>query len=232
MIPLKIKCLITVVICFVVTKTYSQSPVSIPPGDSALILHNIISYHIRYAVEGDLPVGPHGILNASPKSIFQKLMPVDGRLETEIMPCNGALLYPDKDYQLFTIHLPGFKTIYPNGMSTTARLLAFRFDDDYLVAYNAKNADIKYISGNFFKSPITQCFELNNVHPKSFVPYLRLRCYAMQPGHISFQRKDEKGLYFTIYSNSLHIDVEAFIRYDDHEIVKITDNRLAGMIQP
>ncbi|MGN7819740.1 hypothetical protein ACTJJB_06390 [Chitinophaga sp. 22536] len=232
MIPLKNKHLIAVVICFMATMmAYSQSPVPMLPRDSALVLQNIISYHIRYAVEGDLSVGSDGMLNPFSKSIFQKLMPVDGQLETEITPYNGALLYPDRDYQLFAVHLPGFKTIHPNGMSTTVRLHAFRFDDDYLIAYNRKNTTIKYISGNFFKSPVTRDFELDINRPESFFPYLELRCYSMQPGHISFLRKDEKGLYFNVYTNFLNIDVEVFVSYDNHEKVNVTDRRLSGMVQ-
>ncbi|MBC9931326.1 hypothetical protein [Chitinophaga qingshengii] len=210
-----------------VTKIYSQS---IPTHDSSLILHNIISYHIRYAVEADLGASSKDLLAPYGEGIFQKLMPADGQLETEIMPYNGETLYPDKTYQLFVIHLPGFKTVYPNGRAITNRLHAFRFDEYYLVAYNAKKDSIKYISGNFFKSAITQDFKLDNNAPESFFPYLRLRCHAMKPGNIIFNRRVETGLYFTIYSKDLNIDVEVFIRYDDHETVNITDSRLSGSI--
>lgn len=230
MIPLKIKMLITIVTCLMVTSVYGQSATTVNPCDSTLILHNIISYHIRHAVEGDIPLTSNGLLIPNVKSIFQKLMPADGQLETEIMPYNGDLSYPDKDYQLLTIHLPGFKVIRPDNMSITTHLHAFRFDDDYLIAYNPKNASIKYISGNFFKSPIAQDFELDNNRPESFFSYLRLRCYAMNPGNISFRRKDEKGIYFTVYSNILNIDAEVFIGYNDHETVKVTDSRLEGSI--
>ncbi|MBC9911298.1 hypothetical protein [Chitinophaga varians] len=58
MIPLKIKCLITVVICFVVTKVYSQSPVSTnrPHSNTAFHILNIDSIqevYIIYATRND-----------------------------------------------------------------------------------------------------------------------------------------------------------------------------------
>ncbi|QJB34758.1 hypothetical protein HF329_27050 [Chitinophaga oryzae] len=198
--------------------------------DSAVILNNIISYHIRYAVDADISITQNRVLSADGKSIFQKLMPADGQLITEIMPYKGDLNYPNKNYQLFTIHLPGFKVEYPDGMTSTTRLIGFKFDEDYLVAYDSTTSSIKFISGNFFKSRITQDFELDNTKPKSFYQYLMLRCYAMHPLNIRYTKKDENGIYFAVYSKIFNIDVEVFVRYDDHEMVKVTDDRLAGSI--
>lgn len=185
--------------------------------DGALIAHNIISYHIRYAVDADASI----IIPPGRIPIFQLLMPVDDKFEVELTPYKGKEDYPIKGYQLFSIYLPDLAYLQKSEIVKSRKLLGFPFDENYLVAYNSKDSAIKYISGNFFKSSIAEDFNLNNSDPSSFFKYLKLRCYNLLPDAISFIKKDNSGLYFTIHSTITNSSLEAFVGYDDHEVIKV-----------
>lgn len=188
-----------------------------------LLEHNIISFHIRNALETDIPAGSNGVLFPHRKPIFQQLMPTNGKLRIIIQPYKGKIRYPDTDYQIFTVQIPGFKYDLTDGTSYSVNMLGFLFDENYLVAYNPKNFSIKYISGNFFKSRVAEDFRIDLKNISSFNDYLMLRCYYMHPSTISYDRKDASGVYFIVHSNVVGTDMEVFISYDDLEVVKLID---------
>jgi hypothetical protein len=198
----------------------AQSP---DPESCILLERNIISYHIRNAVEGDIPIGSNGILIPHEKPIFQQLMPANGKLRMIIKPYNGKIQYPSIGYQMFTVQLRGFKYDLVDGTSYSVNMLGFLFDENYLVAYNPKNSSIKYISGNFFKSRAAEDFKLDRENLSSFNNYLMLRCYYMLPDTISYNRKDASGIYFMVHSKIVETAIEVFISYDDYEVVRIID---------
>jgi len=70
--------------------------------DSDLIALNIISYHIRNAVDADASE----IISPGRAPIFQLLMPLDGKFEVKFTPYRGKEEYPIKEYQLFSLYLP------------------------------------------------------------------------------------------------------------------------------
>ncbi|SKA47180.1 hypothetical protein SAMN04488128_108124 [Chitinophaga eiseniae] len=206
-----------VLLLFSSNKTSAQS---LDRKNLTILEHNIISYHIRNAVPADLPVGKNDVLFPNGKPLFQQLMPINGKLRIVIEPYKGNIKYPDADYQIFTILLPGFKYDLADSTSYSVHLLGFPFDENYLVAYNHKNCSIKYISGNFFKSRVAEDFNLNPENIASFNDYLMLRCYNMLPDSISYNRKDATGIYFKLRSKVVECDMEVFISYDDYEVVK------------
>lgn len=186
-----------------------------------LLENNIISYHIRNAVEGDLPIGSNGVLTPSENPIFKKLMPVNGKLRLIIEPYKGKIRYPDGDYQIFSVQLPGFKYDLADSTAYSVSMLGFLFDENYLVAYNARNSSMKYISGNFFKSRVAEDFDLSLENVTSFHDYLMLRCYYMLPDTISYSRRDATGIYFIVHSQIVEAWMEVFISYGNYEVVKL-----------
>lgn len=185
--------------------------------DGVLIAHNIVSYHIRNAVDADASE----IISPGRTPIFQLLMPLDGKFEIEVKPYKGKEEYPIEEYQLFSLYLADLAHLQKSEMVKSRKLLGFSFDENYLIAYNSKDSTIKYISGNFFKSSIAEDFNLNNSDPSSFYKYLMLRCYNLLPDAISLNKKDNSGMYFTIHSTIANSNFEAFVGYDDHEVVKV-----------
>ncbi|HVI46816.1 MAG TPA: hypothetical protein VM802_18195 [Chitinophaga sp.] len=195
----------------------------------SLIEKNIISYHIRNAVEADIPIGNNGILSDYGKPVFQRLMPENGKLNCSIEPYKGKIEYPDSDYQLYEVKLLGFRYDLTDGTSYSVRLLGFLFDENYLIAFNPKTSALKYISGNFFKSGIAERFSLNKNDISTFNNYLMLRCHYMLPESIHYDKQDTSGIYFIVHSNVVNKDITVFISHSDYESVKIIDYR-RGMV--
>jgi len=96
--------------------------------DGALIAHNIISYHIRYAVDADASV----IIASGRAPIFELLMPVDDKFEVNLTPYKGKENYPIKGYKLFSLYLSDLSHLQKSEIVKSRKLLGFSFDENYL----------------------------------------------------------------------------------------------------
>ncbi|MFB6454380.1 hypothetical protein ACE38W_03830 [Chitinophaga sp. Hz27] len=196
---------------------------TISQKDSINIRNNIIFYHIRNAVPADIPEFGGQIWRDSTYFLFEKMLPINGHLRMEFKPFKGKGIFPLEGFHLTSLYMPQVVDL-DSEISYSVRMLGFYSDEDYLIAHNDETGRILYISGNFFKSPIAQYFNLDPNKPESFYNYLMLRCYNVKPDNIHYLKSDEKGLYFSIWSNVMRDNITFLIDskcYDNYKAISI-----------
>lgn len=178
---------------------------------------NIISYHIRNALDADLNLSQEFIqFDASPS--FEKLMPAGKRLVMNIMVLGEA--YPVKGFILYRVQKHGFQ-FERNDSTWTYSFSSFANDDDYLVAYNPATADIKYISGNFFKTRVAADFRLNYSDPSSLIGFIQLKLYHLHPLNIKFWKSKKGRLWYTANNGSDKTQFHIVIDPGDPDAIRI-----------
>lgn len=94
-------------------------------------------------------------------------------------------------------------------------------EDVYLVAYDNKNDNIIFISGDFYTSSISSYFSLDINNPATFIPYLRYKLFNLDMNNVSFFKKKKTKLYFKIEYNNNENSGYVEIKNNNFERIKI-----------
>lgn len=184
-----------------------------------VITKNILSYHIRYALNYDLNLKSDNVLQGS-NYFFNELWPKGNQnLKFEVLTCK--IKYPLKAINVFIIKKRDFQ-IGNDSIRISKRLTSFQADDIYLVGLDLMNHSLKFISGNFFHSSIYSDFDLHIDRPETFIDYLLLRTYNWSIEKIEFKRIKNGKLVFKGFSKFLKENVHILVDLTDFDEVKVT----------
>jgi hypothetical protein len=178
-----------------------------------LVIRNIISYHFRYAINYDLGLSANNVLKGE-KYFFNEFWPDEkNRLEIDVE--SPVLTYPIPHYQLYRI-INKFK-FYSDSLIHFRNMHSFHFDENYLIAVDSNTGTIKFLSGNFFLSPIASDFNLIKNSPASFLEYLKIRFFNIKPINIKFIKKKGGAMLFSAHSSIVDQEVILLIDEKDFE---------------
>jgi len=183
-----------------------------------IIGKNIISYHIRYSLNHDLGLKYNAILN-NERYFFTRMMP-DCNYNLSIKVYDSKFNYPDSTYKIFEFVKIGFQ-MQSDSTGNSWSTNSFLADDNYLAAINPLTKKIKFLSGNFFISPFSSDFRLNEKVPLSFISYLKIRSNHWQPENISFLKSNRKKLCFIAISKLFNKEILISVNRNDFNEIDI-----------
>lgn len=162
------------------------------------VYKNIAAYNITYAsvrLNGTIKIIP---FRSNANQFYNAFLTDYGyKMKMEVEKLDWQ--YPDKRYQLYKIFIDRFEHDSPN--DTTVVNFYGRFTTKlFLIALNPSNGDVKFISGQFFTSTITEDFQLNRSDPNTFLEFLKFKTFRYQINNIEFLNKKHKALFFKGYS--------------------------------
>jgi hypothetical protein len=136
------------------------------------------------------------------------------KLEMDIQKL--AWQYPDKEFDLYKVFVNGFK--YSAGNDSASILTMGKWTRrDFLLAFNKRNGEIKFISGQFFISAIADDFKFEINEPSSYLNFLKLKLFPYQVDNITFVRRKHKKLYFMAASGTLNKSLYIILPLKDLE---------------
>lgn len=91
----------------------------------------------------------------------------------------------------------------------------------FLVAYDNNSGRVKYVSGQFYKSMISQDFSLNQNDPNSFCQYVTFRLFNLGVSEVKFERKLKSTLVYTGYSSELQSRIKIKVDKSNFEKIQI-----------
>lgn len=174
-------------------------------------------------------ISSYNIVNESKKYVNRNLTYLP--FYTHFLPDKGFSLdmqieklqitYPLENYTLYSILLQGF--VFTNEkLGTTKRVISNVPTGVYLIALDYKNKSIKYITGNFFWTPIAEDFKFDASNSSSYLTFLKLKLFYLHPSELVFKTKSKKKIVFETYSQTLNknIKVEVFFKSIEIPIIK------------
>ncbi len=163
----------------------------------SLVIRNIMSYHFRYAQQFELNLLNDNVFEGS-SPFFERMWPSTlNTLELEVE--NSSIHYPSNKYRVYHIIKRGF-TFSKDSTTTTYTNISLSFDRDYFVAINIENRRVKFISGNFFLSPIASDFPLDVTKPESFFNFLKIRYLNLGVADLKYHGQHNENLIYHAYS--------------------------------
>lgn len=176
---------------------------------------NFLVYNIRNAsqeVNGALPeevleMGPEFFYGLISNEGFNLIMKID----------TSDLIYPLKDFKVYKVFIRRYE--YERGISRIQANHLFT-KKHFLVAVDAKDEShyyIKYVSGQFYPTRISEDFGVNIKDPVSFIEYLRFRTYSDQVENIKLKQQLCDTLIYTGYSQVKKSKVKIILKKDDLE---------------
>jgi len=164
------------------------------------VYKNIAAYNIRYGSNWFNGLSFNDRLRYEIGSPYDMLMPDYGyKIKMDIEKLDS--FYPNPRYHLYKIYLKDFSWVPDDPKRGEISSHYIISTDNFLIALNEGNGDIKYISGQFFQSFIWDDFHLDIKDPLTFIYYLTLRSFNVGGGNIKFKKKTHKQLIFDGYSN-------------------------------
>ena len=160
---------------------------------------NIAAFNIRYASYSFNMLWFNTRFRTNADFFYQYLMPDHGyKLQMDIEKLDSV--YPNPKYHLYKIYLNGFHLVPDKHGLPEDNSWRPKTTNYFLLALNEDNGDIKFISGQFFKSYISDDFSINKDDVTTFIPYLRLRAFDVGGVNIKFKKKRHKKWMFEGYS--------------------------------
>jgi hypothetical protein len=210
------KFLIVFVFLFVATHCFSQDSISnIRQYLHEEVYKNIAAYNIRFCGVNSNGVLFESRLRTGSRKFYDAFFPPMGcQLKLEIDSLGKP--YPVSDFILYRVHQNGFEYQGPKNKPGLAYSQPFG-REDYLVAVNPLNGDLKFVSGRFFLTDISMDFKLNWHEPASFIPYLELRSFEIGGRKFSLKKQSSKLLVFTFYSTVYKSTCELTIGSKDYD---------------
>jgi hypothetical protein len=129
--------------------------------------------------------------------------------------------YPDPRLHLYKVAVDGFNFYQEKGAYSKGSLgpISTRL---YLLGLDESNGQIKFISGQYFKSAISQDFGINVKDPQSLIPYIQMRSYAVGARNIVYIKKKHGELIYSAYSEVYKKAIEISVSKKDLEDIKIS----------
>ena len=162
------------------------------------VYKNIAAYNIRYcsfAFNG-VSFKKHFSTNSD---FFYNYFLADCGSTMEMKTQKIDLQYPDERFHLYEISTDGFNFSKDTGTVKKGSIGPIS-TYTYLLALNETNGQIKFISGQYFKSSISQDFKFNITEPNSLIAYIAMRAYVIKPVNITFVKRKNRALIYTAYS--------------------------------
>lgn len=162
------------------------------------VYKNIAAYNIRYCSFSfnHIHFNKHFFSNSD---FFYNYFLADYGFKMEMKINKIDLPYPIDHFHLYEITTDGFRFLKDSGNIAIGSIGPIS-TDTYLLALNENNGDIKFISGQYFKSSISQDFKININEPNSLILYITMRAYVIKPLNIVFVKKRHRKLIYTAYS--------------------------------
>ena len=183
------------------------------------IYKNIAAYQIRNSAFSfnDIPFDSLSYTNAD---LFYRSFLADYgyKLKLTISPVN--LPYPVGGYEIYEIKKGLFEYVNNLGLPGIVCMGPIS-GDTYLVALNARNGEIKFISGQLFKTRIAADFKVNPKQPETMTRYIEFRTYDIGGAEIVFRRKRHKEFIFKGWSKKFNQAVTIFVNRKDTDIVSV-----------
>ncbi|MFT3855870.1 MAG: hypothetical protein QM733_24555 [Ilumatobacteraceae bacterium] len=132
-------------------------------------------------------------------------------------------LYPNPLFHLYKICLDHIDFVPDDSVLPTTRVIGGPIiSSDFLVALNEANGDMKFISGQFFLSDISDEFSINGKDMALFIPYLSMRLFFIGGVDIKFSRKKRKEWVFQGYSKVYERKFVVSVNRKDIDLLHIT----------
>ncbi|RFS19407.1 hypothetical protein DVR12_22495 [Chitinophaga silvatica] len=198
-------------------KLYGPPPSNLSTRDFIYnkVSKNVFVYNIRNASNSFNGAKPEDILEMGTE-YYTSLLPDPGYgLIMSIDTMN--LEYPIKNFKVYKIFINGFE--YEKGQVHSKTNYLF-LENNFLVAIDTSDnypGYIKYISGQFYPTRISEDFKIDLNNPSSCLDYLKFRMYIHQVDSIKFERRVKEGLIFTGYSQTKKSKVEILLKKKDLE---------------
>lgn len=189
------------------------------------VYKNIAAYNIRYASYFFNGVNFKAKFRSSTDFFYHWFIPDYGyKLDMYISQLDSS--YPDSKFQLYRIYIKGFNYISDNHSLPSISSLGPKTTHDFLIALNKDNGDIKFVSGQFFRSCISEDFHIDREDPTTFFAYLKLRAFDVGGTNIKFEKKTHKKWIFKGYSE---IYKKPFIITVDKKDIDITQTAVEAL---
>jgi hypothetical protein len=184
------------------------------------VYKNISAYNIRYGnyqLNGSIK---KDIFRDNSDFFYEPFIAGPGfKLDMKIEKIDSNL--PDSSFTLYKIFVGGFDYTNKSDTSTITYMGQYTFQN-FLVALNEKNGEIKFISGQFFLSAIADEFHINTKVPESLIPYLEMRTFVIGGKNISYWRRRHKQLFFNGDAVTLNKKFIVSIDMKNPDLFKIT----------
>ncbi len=208
------------------------------------VYKNIAAYNIRYASHSFNGVIFKNTFRDNADFFYGFFLPNYGyKLELNIVNLDSS--YLSTAFRLYKIHLvngfsfaldtkqPGYAShglVTDNdslGPVTGYGSLGPITSDDFLVALNEATGSLKFISGQFFHSMISEDFTIDRKNPETLIQYLRFRSFVVGGQDIKFKKRKHSKLIYEGFSNLYHCPflIEVDKKNLDYTTIKIIKNR-------
>lgn len=183
------------------------------------VVKNMLVYHIRYCADSEIGLSKGGFLAEKNKFFYDRIINNSYCLNITINNDSSILKYPLEGYFLFNVLKPSFR-FEKDTISQFIKLGSFSFDEKYLIAYNPSTKDIKFISGNFFLSRISEDFNLGTTFSQTWNDYLRMRLYKYSIEKFEYLFQNDNFIILKGYSQKRKFDIKIDKKDLDLIIVK------------
>lgn len=197
--------------------SYCQSYSQLPGKIHWSVQKNIIAFHIRNCSNFEMGLDENGFLTKKNNLLFENLL-TNEALRLDSFQVNKLYSFPNQNLKLLAFRKRGFQ-FDNDSVSHFFDLQLLPYDDLYLIAY--KDSTIEYISGNFFKTPISRYYELNSDNPKTYYEFLRLKTFYILAKDFHFIKKDKYFMNFKCYSDYLKREISIKMKIKDPEMLII-----------
>jgi len=182
------------------------------------VYKNIAAYNIRNSSFTFNGVIVSDMFRSNADFFYDRLLPDYGyRLKMDID--KSDLKYPLSSFALYKIHTYGFTFVNERG--DTALSSNHWTPNNYLIALDRSNGDIKFVSGQYFISAIGDDFKVTPDNPSTLIPYLQLRAFYVGAKNITFKRKRSKTFIYEGYSNEYNRTLRIVVPIKDIEHIKV-----------
>lgn len=214
------KYIITFLFCgLAFSNNNAQNLTAIPNFDKnlSLIEKNILIYRIYKTNEvgNDLENGA-----LKPYTSLFNLLPDDG-YHLNLSASKSGLSYPDSNYVLFSIYKEADQFTKGNKI-VEQEFQPTLFDRFFLIGYDSINNRIKFISGNFFLSKISDDFKNLPSDSNALIKYIQLREYFLQIDNIIILKKGKKFVTLSAESKEIQKKIKIRVWYNNLENIFVT----------
>ena len=184
------------------------------------VYKNIAAYNIRYCSYNFNGINLKKTFYSNSDFFYNYFLADSGfKMKMNITKLDTS--YPDPRFHLYKITIEGFNFYQEKGDYSTSSLGPIT-TKLYLLALNESNGEIKFISGQYFKSAISQDFRVNLKAPQSLIPYIQMRSYLVSPTNIMYVKKRHGELVYSAYSELYKKPIKIVLSKKDLEEIKIS----------
>lgn len=190
------------------------------------VYKNILCYAIRYSSALNSYYNASGFIDSQScsKEFVKDLIPDYGYKLFLKFDTIDSIQYPLKNYTLIAIDKDKYGIMYEKKYEKVSILRKifydyFPYNRYYLIAYDTIKHDIKYISGAFYLTRISDDFKFNDV--QDYINYIKLKTFRYKITDLIFEKQSRKCISFRGFSTYLQKYVRITLYFKDLDIVDI-----------